>query len=112
MAVIKMRGQQGRMLLPVHLSNILICADKFIAVSHPWTRGNYWASADSQWGQAEGSLSHMGVGVGAVNKLLYDVWMLQRVENVPTEEQNVEETTRKCVSGSTALFKILHFVQD
>lgn len=35
MAAIKMRGQEGRMLFPVHLSDIVICADKFIAMSHP-----------------------------------------------------------------------------
>lgn len=35
MAAIKMRGQEGRMLFPAHLSDIVICADKFIAMSHP-----------------------------------------------------------------------------
>lgn len=31
----KMRGQEGRMFFLSHLSDSVICADKFIAVSHP-----------------------------------------------------------------------------
>lgn len=35
MTATKMRGQEGRIFFHSHLSDSVICADKFIAVPHP-----------------------------------------------------------------------------